>query len=65
MAGRTMNLAHKGVRVLVCEGQDNTVEFRTGGAHITPAAKSFPAACKEATKWLLDNAGEMKGDYTR
>ena len=31
----------------------------------TPKAKSFNAAVKEATKYMLDNAGGMKGDYQR
>ena len=65
MAGRTMNISHKGQRLTVCEGQKNEVEFRIGKHRETPKAKTFNAACKEAVVWMLANAGEMKGDYER
>ena len=65
MAGRTMTITHKGLTLIVAEGQDDTVEFRIGKRRQAPKAKSFGPACKEATVWMLANAGEMKGDYTR
>ena len=64
-AGNTFTLIYKGSRLLVCEGQDGTIEFRMGKHRETPKAKSFNAAVKEATKWMLDNAGGMKGTYER
>ena len=63
--GRTFTLIHKGDRLIVAEGMDGTVEFRLGRHRVTPKAKSFNAAVKEAAKYLLDNAGEMKGEYQR
>jgi hypothetical protein len=65
MAGRTMRLSHKGTTIVVCEGMDGEVEFRTGNHHAKPEAKSFEAATNEARKWLLEYAGEMKGNYER
>lgn len=67
MAGRTFGMTHKGVELIVCEGQDDTVEFRiTGGKRMTPEkAKSFGPACKEAVVYMLAHAGEMKGNYER
>lgn len=60
-----MTLIHKGERILVAEGQDGIVEFRFGMHRVTPKAKTFEPACKEAVKWLLESAGEMKGTYER
>jgi len=57
--GRTFTLIHKGQRLLVCEGMDGTVEFRIGRHREVPKAKTFNAAVKEATKWMLDNTGEI------
>ena len=59
MAGQTFTLVYKGTRLLVAEGQDGTVEFRVGRHRQTPKAKSFNAAVKEATVWMLANAGHM------
>ena len=59
MAGRTMNISHKGQRLTVCEGQDDKVEFRIGKHRETPKAKSFNAAVKEAAKWMLDHASDV------
>ena len=60
-----MTIIHKGDKLVVCEGQDNKVEFRIREHRETPKAKSFNAACKEATAWMLANAGHMKGNYER
>jgi len=59
-----MNISHKGESILVREGHDDRcqLQFRN---HSEDIDKKFPAACRHALKWLLDNAGEMKGDYTR
>ena len=65
MAGQTMTLAHKGMRITVCEGQDDTVEFRVGNERVQPKAKTFAPACKEAVKFLLEQAGGMRGNYER
>lgn len=64
MAGRTMTIKHKGLRVLVAEGHDDRVVLRCNG-HDEPTEKKFPAACRQAVSWLLANAGEMRGDYNR
>jgi hypothetical protein len=64
-AGQTFTLIHKGERLVVVEGQKGEVEFRMGDHRIAPKAKSFNAAVKEATKYLLDHAGGMKGTYER
>ena len=66
--GRTLTIIHKGERVTVVEGQDGTVEFRfgqDGAGRVKPKAKSYRAACREAMTWMLNFAGEMKGDYER
>jgi hypothetical protein len=61
-----MTITHKGMSLIVCEGQDNTVEFRIGDHRQAPyRAKTFSPACKEAVAWMLANAGEMKGNYER
>ena len=60
-----MTIIHKGSRLLVAEGMDGTIEFRIGKHRVTPKAKSFNPACKEGLTWLLDNSGDMKGDYRR
>jgi hypothetical protein len=66
MAGRTFTFTHKGETLIVAEGQDDRVEFRIGTSRRAPEkAKGFNAACKEAVVYMLANAGEMKGDYTR
>jgi len=65
MAGRTMTLIYRGDRITVCEGGDGDLELRMGKHRETPKAKSFEAATNEARKWLLSNAGDMKGDYER
>jgi hypothetical protein len=69
MAGRTFTFIHKGDKLLVCEGQDNTVEFRIGKHRQTPSETrskdKFVAACKEAVVYMLANAGGMKGNYER
>ena len=65
MAGKTLTIMHKGMRLTVAEGQRDELEFRIGNNRETPKAKSFNAACKEAVVWMLANAGEMKGDYER
>ena len=64
-AGQTFTLIYRGERLLVVETQDGTIEFRMSSHRETPKAKSFNAAVKEATKYMLDNAGGMKGDYQR
>jgi len=63
--GRTFTMIHKGDRLLVAEGMDGSIEFRIGRHRVTPKAKTFNPACKEAVAWLLDHAGEMRGDYER
>ena len=66
--GRTLTIIHKGERVTVVEGQDGTVELRfgpNGDERIRPKAKGYRPACREAMTWMLNFAGEMKGDYTR
>ena len=64
-AGQTLTIIYRGDRLLVAEGMDGTIEFRIDKHRITPKAKSFNAACKEAMVWILANAGEMKGSYER
>jgi hypothetical protein len=66
--GRTVHIVHKGERVLIAEGQDGTIEFRfgpNGDARVRPNATTYRKACHEALTWMLDNAGEMKGNYER
>ena len=58
-AGQTFTLIYRGQRLLVCEGQDGTLEFRMGRHRQTPDAKTFGPAVKEAVKFMLDNAGEI------
>ena len=57
--GRTFTLIHKGRKLLVCEGMDGTVEFRMSKHRVKPKAKSFNAAVREATKYLLDYDGSV------
>ena len=60
-----MRLSHRGTTILVCEGTKGEIELRTGKHHARAKSKSFEAATNEARKWLLEYAGEMKGDYER
>ena len=64
MAGRTFTLSHRGMTILVKERQDDTVVLQYAN-HSEDTTKKFPAACREALKWLLDNAGQMRGNYER
>jgi hypothetical protein len=64
MAGRTMTITHKGMSILVKERQDNSCVLQFTD-HMEDTTKKFPAACREALKWLLDNAGQMRGNYDR
>ena len=59
-----MTITHKGMTILVKERQDDTVVLQHTN-HSEDTKKKFPAACREALSWLLANAGEMRGDYTR
>ena len=65
MASRTMKLTHRGTTILVRESFDNHLEFVIGDLRTTPVAKTFEAATNEARKWLLDNAGDMRGTYNK
>ncbi len=65
MSSRTMSLSHKGTKIQVREGHKGRIEFLTDGVRTTPDAKTFEAATNEARKWLLANAGQMKGNYDR
>ena len=59
-AGETFTMIHKGKRLLVCEGQDGTIEFRMGRHRQAPdKAKTFGPAVMEATKWMLAHASDV------
>ena len=60
-----MTIIYRGSRLLVAEGQDGAIEFRIGKHRVTPKAKTFKPACKEGMQYMLDNAGDMKGNYER
>jgi len=60
-----MTLIYRGDKIVVREGLDGSLEFKTGVHTVIPEAKKFEAATNEARKWLLANAGGMKGNYER
>ena len=60
-----MTLIYRGDKIVVREGHDGRLEFKTGIHTVTPEAQKFEAATNEARKWLLTNAGKMKGNYDR
>lgn len=60
-----MILTYKAQKIIVREGMDGRLEFNFGSHRVTPEAKTFEAATNEARKWLLANAGEMRGSYER
>jgi len=64
MAGRTITITHLGQTVLVKEGYNGkcVLQFRD---HIEETDKKFGPAARYALKWMLENAGQMRGDYTR
>jgi Ca2+-dependent lipid-binding protein len=64
MAGRTITITHLGRTVTVKEGYNNkcVLQFRD---HTEETTKKFPAAARYALKWMLENAGEMRGNYER
>ena len=64
---RTATVSHKALTITIREGHTGTVEFRLTNPTqtITPKAKSFNAACREALKYVLEHGGEMKGEYER
>jgi len=64
MAGRTFQLSHKGMTLLVKERQDDTVVLQFQN-HSEDTDKKFPAAVRYGVKYLLENAGEMRGNYER
>jgi len=64
MAGRTLNITHKGMSILVKERQDDSVVLQFAD-HMEDIDKKFGPACRYALTWLLDNAGEMRGNYER
>jgi Ca2+-dependent lipid-binding protein len=64
MAGRTISVTHMGQTVIVKEGYNDkcVLQFRD---HTEETEKKFPAAARYALKGMLENAGDMRGDYTR
>ena len=64
MAGRTMSITHKGMTILVKERQDDSVVLQFQD-HQEDNDRKFPAACRYALSWLIDNAGDMRGNYER
>jgi len=62
---RTMVMSYKAQKITIREGHDGRLEFNFGDHAVTPEAKSFEAATNEARRWLLDNAGKMRGNYDR
>jgi hypothetical protein len=64
---RTATVSHGFLEILIREGHTGTVEFRIKNPEqtVTPKAKSFEAACREALKHVLEHGGEMKGTYER
>ena len=59
IGGRTFTMSHKGMKLVVREGMNGECEFRIGQHHVPAQAKSFRAAVREATTWLLENAGTI------
>ena len=64
MAGRTMKISHKGMNILIKERNDNSV-ILAHKQYEEHTDKKFPQACRYALTWLLENAGEMRGNYDR
>jgi hypothetical protein len=64
MAGRTISVTHMGQTVIVKEGYNDkcVLQFRD---HTEETEKKFPAAARYALKWMLEHAGEMRGNYER
>ncbi len=63
--GRTMKLSYRGETIMVREAIGGQIELQIGEHRQIAESKSFEAATNEARKWLLENAGDMKGDYRR
>ena len=62
--GRTMSLTHRGVTAVVREGRDRC-EIVASNYREVFEGKSFEQTCRAAMKWLLETAGQPKGDYDR
>ncbi len=63
-AGRTMQITHRGVTIMVKEDHAGSCVLKFDD-HRQPTDKKFPAACREALTWLLAHAGDMRGNYER
>ncbi len=59
-----MTIGHRGMRALVKENHEGVCVIEVG-PHRMETGKKFPASCREALTYLLENAGEMRGTYDR
>ncbi len=64
-SGRTFKLSYRGTSIMVRETISGDIELKVGEHRQVAESKTFEAATNEARKWLLANAGEMKGNYER
>lgn len=64
---RTATVSYRALTIVIREGNTGTLEFRMKHPDqtITPKAKTFGPACREALNYVLEHGGEMKGEYER